>query len=142
MTKYWIAVASKEHVQRGVTGGFAQVCHGKKAPLTQIEPHDWIVYYSPVNQFGGKEICRCFTAIGQIVSSEPYLFEMSENFHPWRVDVRFFQSKEAPIGPLIDRLSFILDKKYYGFPFRKGFFSVSCSDFKRIAAEMGIDIDG
>lgn len=29
MTKYWIGVASCEHVQRGVKSGFAQVCHGK-----------------------------------------------------------------------------------------------------------------
>ena len=28
---YWIAVASREHVRRGVAGGFAQVCHGKPA---------------------------------------------------------------------------------------------------------------
>jgi hypothetical protein len=30
MLKYWIGVASKEHVLRGVDEGFAQVCHGKK----------------------------------------------------------------------------------------------------------------
>lgn len=30
MTKFWVGVVSKEHVQRGVTGGFCQVCHGKK----------------------------------------------------------------------------------------------------------------
>ncbi|GAB4226009.1 MAG: hypothetical protein Tsb0021_01550 [Chlamydiales bacterium] len=33
MARYWIAVASKKHVQKGVLEGFAQVCHGKKGPL-------------------------------------------------------------------------------------------------------------
>lgn len=28
--RYWIVIASKEHVMRGVQGGFAQVFHGKK----------------------------------------------------------------------------------------------------------------
>jgi hypothetical protein len=37
MTRYWIGVASKEHVQRGVLGGFAQVCHGKAGPLNRME---------------------------------------------------------------------------------------------------------
>jgi hypothetical protein len=33
MTRYWIGVASHEHVQGGVKGGFAQVCHGKIGTL-------------------------------------------------------------------------------------------------------------
>ncbi len=34
--RYWIGVACKEHVLRGVTGGFCQVCHGKAAPLNHM----------------------------------------------------------------------------------------------------------
>ena len=36
--RYWIAVASADHVARGVAGGFMQVCHGKRAPLARIRP--------------------------------------------------------------------------------------------------------
>jgi hypothetical protein len=50
--RYWIGVASKEHVMRGVQGGFAQVCHGKEGPLKQMTPQDWIIYYSPTIKFG------------------------------------------------------------------------------------------
>jgi hypothetical protein len=32
-SKYWIAVASAEHVRRGRTEGFTQVSHGKEAPV-------------------------------------------------------------------------------------------------------------
>lgn len=49
---YWVAVASKEHVQRGIAGGFAQVCHGKPTPLNRMETGDWIIYYSPTELFG------------------------------------------------------------------------------------------
>jgi hypothetical protein len=36
MKKYWIGVASYEHVQRGIKGGFAQVCHGKISTLKHM----------------------------------------------------------------------------------------------------------
>ena len=39
MTKYWIAVASAEHVRRGNQGGFMQVNHGKAAPLRTAQSH-------------------------------------------------------------------------------------------------------
>lgn len=37
-TRYWIGVVSKNHVLRGVEGGFAQVGHGKGAPLRRMAP--------------------------------------------------------------------------------------------------------
>ena len=37
MTRFWVGVVSKEHVLRGVEGGFCQVCHGKKAPLNRMK---------------------------------------------------------------------------------------------------------
>ena len=140
MTKYWIAVASREHVMRGAIGGFCQVCHGKAGPLHLMKNEDWIVYYSPVEQFGGKEPCRRFTAIGQIAEKAPYQFQMNEEFIPWRRDVHFYQSQEIPIEPLIDKLSFIQDKRRWGFPFRRGCFSVPTDDFSLIASLMGIVI--
>ncbi|MCU4670958.1 EVE domain-containing protein, partial [Bacillus paralicheniformis] len=45
--RYWIGVASRDHVLKGVSGGFAQLCHGKEAPLKRMNPDDWIIYYSP-----------------------------------------------------------------------------------------------
>ena len=111
MKRYWIAVASHEHVQRGVQGGFAQVCHGKIGTLKYMSEGDWLIYYSPTDRFGEKEICRRFTAIGIIGEREPYIFEMSEDFTPWRRDVVFVKAKEVPIEPLLEELTFIKDKK-------------------------------
>jgi len=74
MARYWIGVASKEHVQGGVLGGFAQVCHGKAGPLNRMEEGDWIVYYSPTIKFGQKEPCQSFTAIGKIKDGDAYSF--------------------------------------------------------------------
>jgi EVE domain len=138
MTQHWIGVASKEHVQRGVAGGFAQVCHGRAGPLKRMEEGDWIIYYSPTQRFGNKEPCQSFTAIGKIHSGDPYAFPMSPDFIPWRRDVSFLKSRDAPIEPLLNHLSFIKDKKRWGFPFRQGCFKISQADFQCIAHAMGI----
>lgn len=136
--RYWIAVASKEHVMRGVQGGFAQICHGKAGSLNQMTANDWIVYYSPTLHFGEKEPCRAFTAIGKIKEGEPYPYRMSHDFIPYRRDVDFLVAVEAPIVPLIEELSFIVDKSKWGFPFRRGCFSINSPDFQLIALQMGI----
>lgn len=133
---YWIGVACREHVMRGVKGGFAQICHGKEGHLKRMKKGDWILYYSPTIKFGEKEPCRSFTAVGQIIGDNPYAFRMSDDFIPYRIDVKFVPAKETPIIPLLDELSFIQDKKKWGFPFRRGCFSISEADFVLIANEM------
>lgn len=141
MHKYWLAVASREHVKRGIEGGFCQFCHGKATPLKQMSPDDWIIYYSPTEIFGKTPACRKFTAIGKIQEGLPYLFQMSEEFIPWRRNVLFFPAKEVSIEPLIENLSFIYDKKKWGFPFRRGCFSIPFNDFELIANRMGIQFN-
>jgi hypothetical protein len=141
MSRYWIAVASREHVMRGIAGGFAQVCHGKTGPLNRMAPGDWIVYYSPTEKFGETVPCRQFTAIGTIDAGEAYQFQISEDFIPWRRNVTFVDAEEIPIEPLIDKLTFIHDKKRWGFPFRRGCFEISVHDFQLIATQMGVVID-
>lgn len=136
MTKYWIGVASQEHVQRGVAGGFAQVCHGKPGPLKNMAEGDRIIYYSPTMHFGGKDPCQSFTAIGKILAGDPYPFAMSQNFIPWRRNVCFQTCREMPIEQLLEKLTFIKDKKRWGFPFRRGCFEISYEDFQSIAKAM------
>ena len=139
--RYWIAVASKEHVMRGVQGGFAQVCHGKEGPLKLMAPQDWIIYYSPTIKFGEKTPCQSFTALGQVREGNPYPFKMSHDFIPFRRNVNFFSSHEVSILPLIEKLDFIQDKKRWGFPFRRGCFSISEADFRLIASSMSLEIE-
>lgn len=138
MTRYWIGVASHEHVQRAVEGDFVQVCHGKIGTLKYMSKGDWLIYYSPTYQFGREDACRCFTAIGTIDQGEPYTFQLSKNFIPWRRNVTFMKAKEVPIKPLLEDLSFIKDKKRWGFPFRRGSFEIVHSDFMLIAKNMGV----
>jgi hypothetical protein len=74
MTKYWIVVASAEHVRRGHAGGFIQAGHGKEAPLRRMRRGDGIVCYSPTETLGGKDRLQAFTAIG-LVKDETTLWK-------------------------------------------------------------------
>ena len=136
MTRYWIAVASANHVARGKAEGFMQVNHGKAAPLKRMGPGDIIAYYSPVTIFGSTEKLRAFTAIGSVRDGEPYEGDMGEGFKPFRRDVEWFEARHAAIEPLLQELEFTRGKKSWGYQFRLGFFAISESDMKIIAKAM------
>jgi predicted RNA-binding protein len=135
-TRYWVAVASREHVKRGEAAGICQACHGKRGPLQRMKPGDWIIYYSSVEEFGGHAPCQKFTAIGTITGETAYQFQMSEDFAPFRRDVAFRSCTETPIKPLVEHLSFIKNKQRWGFMFRFGFFEIPEEDFNLIASQM------
>ncbi|WP_455920721.1 EVE domain-containing protein, partial [Priestia megaterium] len=52
---------------KGVQGGFAQLCHGKEAPLKKMRTGDWIIYYSPKVQLNESTPYQKFTALGRVV---------------------------------------------------------------------------
>jgi hypothetical protein len=138
MTKYWIAVASADHVAQGKQGGFMQVNHGKAAPLKRIKKGDMVAYYSPLKTYGGTEKLRAFTGLGRITSQAPYQGDMGEGFNPFRHDVAWFQTHEAPIEFMLQKLTFAEDKTNWGYQFRFGLFEVSEIDLKTIADAMGV----
>ena len=134
--RYWIGVASKDHVNRGVAGGFCQLGHGKAQPLKRMSVGDWIIYYSPKERFEEATPCQKFTAIGEVVGSEIYPFEMSPGFVPYRRDIRFLKADAVPIRPMLEQLSFIKDKSKWGYVFRFGHLEITKSDFELIAIKM------
>jgi predicted RNA-binding protein len=136
--KYWLTVVSKDHIMNGVKGGFMQANHGKRALLARMKKDDWVVFYSPKIEFAGDEKCQAFTAIGKVADDEIYQFKMSEDFVPYRRNIAFLECNDVSILPLIDRLSFIKNKKSWGFIFRFGFFEIPEEDFKIIKGEMVI----
>lgn len=136
-TRYWIGVVSREHVCRGVEGGFAQLCHGKEAPLRKMRPGDWLIYYSPAERMRGGEPVQAFTAIGRVREGEVYEHEMRPGFVPFRRDVEYLPCTAAPIRPLLERLSFIRDPRHWGAAFRFGHLRIPEADFLTIAEAMG-----
>ncbi len=137
--QFWIGVVSREHVRLGVKGGFIQLGHGKKAPVQRLRAGDALVMYSPRTAYPDGEPLQAFTAIGVVSTGKVYQVQMTEDFKPYRVDVRFLRAKEAPIKPLIDALSFIKSKTHWGAAFRFGQIKIPAEDFKLIAKAMGVE---
>ncbi len=135
-TRYWMIVASRDHVMRGVSQGFTQANHGKAEPLKRLRPGDWIIYYSPKLVYGEAGKLQAFTAIGRVTSDTVYTVDMGDGFVPARRDVEFLPCKELPLPPLVNELSFIHNKTNWGAVFRFGFFQISLADFERIARDM------
>jgi EVE domain len=134
--RYWINTVSRDHVRLGARGGFTQAGHGRSTRLSRLVKGDALVFYSPQTTFERGERLQAFTAIGYIVDDEPYQVA-KPGFHPWRRRMKFSKSIQAPIAPLIPELGFIVDKRRWGYPFRRGLFEVTRRDFERIACAMG-----
>jgi hypothetical protein len=136
--RYWLGVVSRRHVERGVAGGFAQLCHGKRAPLARMQAGDWLVYYSPRTDMDGGHPLQAFTAIGRVTGETVYEHRMSEDFVPYRRDVAYVPCRQAPIAPLVSKLSFVRDPKRWGFPLRRGVLPLTAVDFALIARAMNV----
>lgn len=135
-TKYWILVASKDHVKNGLSESFAQACHGKSAPLKRMKKDDFIIYYSSKQTIDKPDKCQEFTAIGTVADDETYSFQQSVDFCPSRRNIDYFKSEAISILPLINDLDFIQNKKSWGYPFRFGFFEINQHDFELISQQM------
>jgi EVE domain len=137
-SKSWIAVASANHVAIGRAEGFAQVNHGKAGPLRRMRPGDRIIYYAPVRTYGERDRLQAFVAHGRIAPGEVYQEVMGGGFTPFRRDVLWDEAQEAPIAPLLSRLSFTAGRANWGQPFRWGLFEIPKADARIIAEAMGV----
>ena len=132
----WVIVVSKNHIQRGIEGGFVQANHGKAAPLKRMKVGDWVLIYSPKVAYEGTEKLQAFTAIGRVTGEAVYPFDMGDGFVPFRRDVTFLDSAETPIVSLVSDLTFIRNKQQWGYLFRFGFFEIPMADLRTIAGRM------
>jgi hypothetical protein len=136
--KYWVNVISKDHVIRGVKGGFTQANHGSANNLKQVGKGDYIIFYSPKETYEGTQLLQMFTAVGKVTDEQPHQFAMDKNFRPFRRKMDFLDCTELPIRPLLDDLELITDKQHWGYPFRRGLFAISEHDFLLVARQMGL----
>jgi len=95
-----------------------------------------VVFYSPREKFGEEERCRKFTAIGEVQDDLVYQVHLQDGFSPFRRRVTFHDCVDAPIEPLVPSLSFIKNKKSWGYLFRFGMFQIPREDFEKIASVM------
>lgn len=134
--KYFLICASRDHVLTGVEKEIAQAGHGRKDFISKPAKGDWIVYYSSKDKFKDGDAYQKFTAIGTIADDKPYQPSTKEDFKPYRRNVDYKKSHEADIRPLLEHLSFIKNKKRWGFYLISGFREISEHDFEVIKRTM------
>lgn len=134
--KYWINTISKEHVMFGKKHRIIQAGHGKEAPLKRLKPGDWILYYSPKTSLDNGEPLKAFTAAAKITGDKIYQVKMNDDFRPFRIDAEYEDCIDVEIEPLIKDLTFIRNKKSWGYMFRFGLFEISKHDFDLIYSKM------
>ena len=134
---FWIGVASRDHVQAAIKGGFAQAGHGKMAPLKRMKRGDHILYYSPREGLNAGGRVQAFTAIGQVEDDAPYRTAQSECFEPFRRKVHYFNAHDAAIRPLLEELNLTRGLSSWGMVFRRSLFEIDNRVFSIIAHAMG-----
>jgi EVE domain len=135
-SRFWLGVASRNHVMIGVEGGFAQVCHGKRGPLSRMTPGDGLAYYSPGVELGERNTLKSFTAIGWVLDGDIEQVRYSADFQPWRRPVQYEHDvRDSNISHLKTELE-LTAQPNWGYALRRGLLELSEHDFKMIAQAM------
>ncbi|MET0783746.1 MAG: EVE domain-containing protein [Leifsonia flava] len=134
--RYWLAVASRDHVRTAVDLGIAQVNRGARAGLDRMGEFDGLVYYSPKTEYPDGEILRHFTAVGRVADGLLYQ-AVSMDRNPWRRRVDWdLAAESAPIRPLLGSLDLTRNAPDWGHQLRAGFLEISRHDFEIIRQAM------
>lgn len=133
---FWLAVASRDHVMIGVEGQFAQVCHGKRGPLSRMQPGDGLVCYSPGHKYGERSALKSFTAIGRVLDGDSEQVRYSDGFVPWRRPVEYERYvQDVCVSSLKSELD-LTRTPNWGYALRRGLLELSEHDFDLIATAM------
>jgi hypothetical protein len=139
--QHWMGVVSRAHVERGVAGGFAQLCHGKERPLRRMQAGDWLIYYSPTLEFRPQAArLQAFTALGQVVDDDVYPFDMGGGFVPFRRNVLYQPVRPLPLAAVADRLH-LTARPNWGMSLRRGHLPIDAHDFAIIADGMRAEVE-
>ncbi|WP_241986885.1 EVE domain-containing protein [Cryobacterium fucosi] len=136
--RYWLGVAPREQVLRGVSMGLAQAGRGSRAALEDMRESDGVVYYSPKTDADGETL-REFTAIGWIAEGGAGQIGQAGagSYRPWRHQVDYdTDAVAASIRPLLTVLEFTRDDPDWGYQLRRGLIEISRHDYDLIRRQM------
>ena len=133
--RFWVAVASLDHVEQCVCGGYIEINHGKATPLERMAPGDGLACYSPRLVHPAGALLQSFTAVGRIGAAP--IVQSPLAHQPFRREVAWLPGSPTPIRPLLAELGFLANRTHWGVAFRFGFLRIAREDFLRIAQAMG-----
>ncbi|HDN17723.1 MAG: EVE domain-containing protein [Thermoprotei archaeon] len=136
MPKYWICVTSEENWEvikaRGVWG----VSERGKHYIMSVKPGDLLIFYVIPKRIG-----RIFKAVSEPYVNQEQIFipvKSRNEIFEYRVKVEPLLLPDKPIDfvPLVEKLSFIKNKKRWSAPLRRAMLRISEEDYKVIEEEV------
>lgn len=118
----------------GVAGGFAQLCHGRAAPLAKMRPGDWLIYYAPRERMHAGAPVRAFVALGRVVGERVYEVEL-DGRTPHRRDIVYEPVRRVALADVKARLH-LAASPAWAMKLRSGHVELDAHDFAIIAAAM------
>src|SRR3546814_2389529 len=70
LARYWIVVASADHIRTAVDGHFVQAGHGRRAPVETFHHGDWVACYAPRERMSAGATVQAFKAVGAVVGDQ------------------------------------------------------------------------
>jgi hypothetical protein len=134
--RYWLVVASREHVDRAVAGGFVQACRGKLRPLQRMRAGDGVICYSPRERMDRvSPRVQAFVALGRLGDDRIYPFVMPDGRVPHRRNVAWRAVRAVALAELAPRLH-IAAQPGWPMMLRRGHLELDAHDFALIAGAM------
>jgi len=133
---YWICVTNEENWRVIKARGIWGVSERRKRELMSVKPGDLLVFYVIPKRIGGV-----FRAVLEpYVDREPIFFPVKsrDEVFEYRVRIEPALLPKEPIDftPLVEKLSFIKNKKRWSAPLRRAMFKISRKDYEIIEEEI------
>jgi hypothetical protein len=135
--QYWIAVLCRDLAERARAGGYAELSQGRAGILELLHAGDGYITYSPRTADPKGEPLQAFTALGFVRDGKLYRESASDGSQAFRLAVDYVATRPAPVKPMLEELTFIRNRRYWGAAFRFGALRIGGPDFTRIATAMG-----
>src|SRR3546814_8869389 len=78
LARYWIVVASADHIRTAVDGHFVQAGHGRRAPVETFHHGAWVACYAPRERMSAGAKVQAFKAVGEVVGDQVLAVDRSE----------------------------------------------------------------
>ena len=125
--KYWLCVTNEENWQIIKEKRIWGVPERRKAIIDQVKPGDLLVFYVKPKRIGG-----IFEATSESFLSETEIFKGGLFPHRIKLKAIFIPKEPKSFEPLIRKLTFIKNKKFWTISLRRAVLEISKDDYEVI----------
>lgn len=136
--RYWIGVASTDHVDAAVEKSVFGFGPGHHADADRPAKGDWIAYYSPTTGGDDGEPVRRITAVARLEDEASQEGDADGDAPTWTRKAHYYHHDTADIYDLLPRFSFIKDQAHWGVHFHRSLLEVTKDDMAAIAHATGV----